>query len=1162
MSSASAYLEQGSKPSAAQFLEGSQGAKPSASRFLNSDNPTTTSSPSSSSGNHEGLFLQAVDNLENAFPSLTGSKTQAGRWLKGGVEAGASLGSSVLALPIAGLAGIGDEVLKKAGLTNANPSDVVNSTSKALTYEPKTSEGKRASKVLNLPFEVLAKGADAAADYAFQKTGSPVVAAGVKTAIQGGPALLGLRGLKGEVGEVKGVSQGETTVKAESAPRPGASEAESAPADSTTNAPPPEATPVEAVSSPKPKDIRDYLKPSSEPFTSQQRVLKYVEVSQKPPVLRTSADNAFLKNAKLTKDEQNVADILQKQPSQLSATDKITLRGFLQDEHGVPLGNATDRALASLDRQTKQLPETPKVAGTPKAETAPSAKAYLGPSTKVSANPMFDASVHKDTLGPAYERLRGAARQTEERSGLPPELGKERLPVPTDDIEHALHVIRNQKTLDSLDALAFIKKARDAGMTAEDNRAFMDYIEQAHLPKDQRTVELTPRQHELFNRFVKPVRDSLDHSEGYVPREAIGKGGKLDRIARREQGGFGVPTLRKSLPSMKHRVFKALTDEQGNRKVVAVKREGKALKLTAFNQGKAEPFGRITRTTAEEDRAKELMPLNDELAKLRREKAILSATKSRRDAAKIRLRNIDAAIDRVHARRAQLEDDLSTLNGTYYKRKGSRYQIGEATANEVERHTNVRYHRNLMGKLLDEYVGNRQVERQTQFLDDLKASPKFHEIATQETGRAPSNWRPVNLPQFHGYVMEPYTAEVLNNYARKMRGDNRVPYLSAANDLLRKAMFSVLPVWHDFNLADIAIINRGLAGNFAPKGIIRLWKTLAPATKEVMTLGPKYQRLMEKGAPFMYAKSQLGLVTPEAYADIVESIGKELDAKAELHPIAKALGFVPGKAWQAMKWWGRHAQTSMWAFNDVGIMQGIMERERMGMSEDQALARTMEVLPNYQLPEGSRLLNIVTHPDVSWFARYHIGLFRAYGKMMKRLLGRHQKLADRAKAADQLAMVGVMGLVVYPMLDAIVRQQSGNPKAHVARFGLSAIPYDLYKWTRGQESLIHFGVKVFTPAPATYEILQQAFNRDFWSGDQVAPFYDTPLQATEDRIKHLSGTNIPLENFLEGQTVGQGVARQFGVMIPPSRQERIRQSLMEKQDKKRAEHRYFKERRR
>ncbi|MDE2103247.1 MAG: hypothetical protein KGL39_38735, partial [Patescibacteria group bacterium] len=763
-----------------------------------------------------------------------------------------------------------------------------------------------------------------------------------------------------------------------------------------------------------------------------------------------------------------------------------------------------------------------------------------------------------------------------------PELGKERVPVSPHiaeppagsrvlnaikgnenpkDIENALHVLGAQRTLDEIDAMKYVQAAIKAGMTPADNRTFYDYLEQANLPKDQQTITLTPRQQALFNAYIKPFRDALEHGEGYVPREAVGKGGKLDRLAKSEGHGFGVGVLRKTLSSMKHRKFAALEEHgTGARHIISVKRQGGALKATLHENGRMTSLGNLRPTSTEAELARKLEPIDAEIKRLTAERKTLSATKARQAASPRRLKNIDRRLEDLRDARSQAEIEQEQLVGRVFRDKQGRlYHVKEATANEIERETPVRYYRNLLGKLADEYVGNRQVERQRQFLETLKEIPEFARIARPD-GEAPDHWKTVHIPQFHGLKFEPYTAEVLNHFYRRSIGDFHLPVLSPLNNFLRKAMFSVLPVWHDFNIADAAMVQRGIRG-ITPPGIARLWRTLGPAMHEVMSLGPKYQRLMEQGAPFMYARAHLGqgMVEPGAFAEIVNSLGRELDEKPELHPIAQALGYVPGKAWDALKWWGHHAQTSLWAFNDVALMQGIMERERQGMSEEAAAKAVFDVMPNYRLPEGYKLLNALTNPNVSWFARYHLGLFKAYGKMMKNLL-KNAEPGDRARAADQLAMVGLLGLAVYPVLDSVVQQATGNPKAHIARFGMSKIPSDLYEIAEGQQGLVNFLAEQLTPAPGSAELLQQGENVDFWTKEPIAPYYDTWPEAAYDRAKHVAeNVNIPLSNYLEGQTPAQGLLRQFGVEVPPDRHAEYAAKVRADEIKRRREARYFEE---
>lgn len=101
-----------------------------------------------------------------------------------------SLATGSVAMPIAGLIGLGAAGTKALGLTDAEPGDVVNRVQGALTYQPRTRVGQQVSGAIAYPFEKLAQGGDWAGQKAADFTGSPAVGAAVNTAVQSAPALL------------------------------------------------------------------------------------------------------------------------------------------------------------------------------------------------------------------------------------------------------------------------------------------------------------------------------------------------------------------------------------------------------------------------------------------------------------------------------------------------------------------------------------------------------------------------------------------------------------------------------------------------------------------------------------------------------------------------------------------------------------------------------------------------------------------------------------------------------------------------------------------------------------------------------------------------------------------------------------------------------------
>jgi hypothetical protein len=101
-----------------------------------------------------------------------------------------SIGSGAVATPIAGLAGLGTASARGLGLTDAQPSDVIERVQGALTYQPRTKAGSAATGAVAYPFEKLAQGADWVGQQVSDATGSPALAAATNTGIQSLPALL------------------------------------------------------------------------------------------------------------------------------------------------------------------------------------------------------------------------------------------------------------------------------------------------------------------------------------------------------------------------------------------------------------------------------------------------------------------------------------------------------------------------------------------------------------------------------------------------------------------------------------------------------------------------------------------------------------------------------------------------------------------------------------------------------------------------------------------------------------------------------------------------------------------------------------------------------------------------------------------------------------
>jgi hypothetical protein len=109
----------------------------------------------------------------------------------GMVEGALSLGTGAAGSIAGGISGLGTIATNALGLTNTPPGDRVAQVAEALTYRPRTVAGEKVVEGVSMPFELLAKGADAAGGAVTDATGSPVAGTAVNTLINAAPMALG-----------------------------------------------------------------------------------------------------------------------------------------------------------------------------------------------------------------------------------------------------------------------------------------------------------------------------------------------------------------------------------------------------------------------------------------------------------------------------------------------------------------------------------------------------------------------------------------------------------------------------------------------------------------------------------------------------------------------------------------------------------------------------------------------------------------------------------------------------------------------------------------------------------------------------------------------------------------------------------------------------------
>ena len=666
-------------------------------------------------------------------------------------------------------------------------------------------------------------------------------------------------------------------------------------------------------------------------------------------------------------------------------------------------------------------------------------------------------------------------------------------------LQGGLYDLDSQNAADVLRARDVLKEAPG---TPADQEAIYHHLEDPSRP-------LTDTQRGILNGYLRPMLDESERIneklgggqvENYVHRIPIGKGSRLERILGGESRLTGGSGLSKSAASTKGRVMMALDGEYGERRVVAIKKG----QVTAFENGTPENLGRIRGLetqglkTKGELLAREIGPMQQELEKLETERRTLTATKSREASSQRRIANIDEraaelrdAIQGAHRTdEGQLLSENDLRDRVFVDKNGNRWKIGQATTREIEANTGQRYYKNALGSSVMNFLNLRTAERAHNFLKNYKGSPDFKEVAAKVSdGAAPAGWRTTDLPQFHGYVFEPHTAEVLDWYSKRMHSEGPNLYRQVG-DFLRTAIF-FNPLIHTPNIGVHWIVEKGVTG-FGPQNWGRILRTGSKAIDAVIHQNQDFLDALDEGAPLQSPRLERDAATKL----LIDRMGRELDANpTAAQKVAKALGYAnPAKLVRAIY---KFSGKATWVTNDVAMLQATYEHmERTGQSFKEAVTDVSKHIPDYRLPtrifDSPGLAKLMSSPDLTMFGAYHYGALRSYGEMAKGLISDDVPQAERLKSLDRLAMLGLVTFVAYPQLDKLAKLLTGDKTAEFRRAGASTFVWNLAQLARGDRTPTEVLESVVTPAAHTKAAVELALNRNLYTGRKV---YDASAPA-------------------------------------------------------------------
>jgi len=138
----------------------------------------------------------------------------------------------------------------------------------------------------------------------------------------------------------------------------------------------------------------------------------------------------------------------------------------------------------------------------------------------------------------------------------------------------------------------------------------------------------------------------------------------------------------------------------------------------------------------------------------------------------------------------------------------------------------------------------------------------------------------------------------------------------------------------------------------------------------------------------------------------------------------------------------------------------------------------------------------------SWavmFNPYHQGVLRGLRNMT---ITPGKGLPNLVRAADRIAAMGFLMMVLQPAAAHLVQSVLNNKRAHVRRAGFTMVPYHASLVAHGLESPERALTSVVTPSPAATGVLESVTNRRLISGQPVSTFDPHhPLRSLEERAK-------------------------------------------------------------
>jgi hypothetical protein len=667
--------------------------------------------------------------------------------------------------------------------------------------------------------------------------------------------------------------------------------------------------------------------------------------------------------------------------------------------------------------------------------------------------------------------------------------------------EDQLHQLSTNITADKLDIMKRAEAMPD--LPSETWEKLYAYDE------NDPNVKLTPEEQAIYDEHIKPLKDlddklyqrleglvgNVDLGEeegffqrGYTPRYVKGRTRSFGEMLEQAKngvvakfGGAAGRSMRKTVDAQKsRRYYNAFDPATGEKKLVYIDKEHNVI---AFENGKGTKIGTF-------GAGQKLAPGSE-----------------------VKLRALDE-------------------NGKPVG-KSFKWKLDTALTSEIEGQTNQRYLKNVAANRLDLTAKLQSAVRNAEFIEAMKGSPEFDDVAVpvgghnsvipETDGRA---WRTPKMLQFRNYYMEPKLADALDDYAKNTQLDGIGESLNRIGRLMMNVMF-LNPYAHVSNIFNHMIVQGGLVGNIyhSPSTVMSLIKSF----RDVYNVSDDYMANLRAGASLKHSE----MLTSDLHQKLIEKLGidAQKDPKA-WDGLARAFGY--NDTGTMLSRFASVGQRAMWFASDV-MTNARMEQEQMlGKSRPEAIADVEKHMPNYRVPGqvlGSRTLaEGLKNPLWTMFGKYDYGRLKSYAALLKEGFGSGVSLTDRAKSFDRMAMIGVYMYAIYPALDKMWQEITGDKNASVVRSGAATIPQIVSDLVTGKKSVIDAAQAVMPTGIPIQLASDYMSGRYAWNGDPIINQSDVNNlrpQAAYDALNYV-GSKLSYIGQAGNVMQNKGTASQMG----------------------------------